>query len=193
MRTSRIALGVAGVLLLTFGVFRLVTELDTGDLLVLGLWLVAAVALHDGLIAPITVGTGVALTKVPPRARRYLQGALIVGALITVIAIPLIGRQGTQPASKAILLRDYATNLALLLGMTAAIALVLYALRVLREHGPAERARRRGSSLTSPATCGIAPPKATGGATQHTACLRMLHRSHDRMMNRWLIPGSCRA
>ena len=138
MRKYRIALGVAGGLLLTFGVFRLVTELDAGDLFVLGVWLAAAVALHDGLIAPITVGTGVALTGVPPRARRYLQGALLVGALITVIAIPLIGRQGTQPESKAILLRDYAANLALLLGMTAAVALVLYALRVLREHRPAD-------------------------------------------------------
>ena len=138
MRRYRIALGVAGGGLLTFGVFRLVTELDAGDLFSLGLWLAAAVALHDGLIAPITVGTGVALTGVPPRARRYLQGALIVGALITVIAIPLIARQGTQPESKAILLRDYAANLSLLLGMTAAVALVLYALRVLRHQRPAE-------------------------------------------------------
>ena len=95
-------------------------------------------ALHDFLVAPLTVGTGVALTRVPPRARRYVQGALIVGALITVIAIPLIARQGTQPESKAILLRDYAANLALLLGITAAVALVLYALRVLRHPRPAE-------------------------------------------------------
>ena len=138
MRKYRIALGVAGALLLTFGVFRLVTELDAGNLFALGLWLVAAVAIHDGLIAPITVGTGVALTFVPSRSRRYLQGGLLVGALITVIAVPLIGRQGTQPEAKAILLRDYSANLALLLGMTAAIALVLYALRVLREHRPAD-------------------------------------------------------
>ncbi len=137
MRKYRIALGVAGGLLLAFGVFRLVTELDAGDLFVLILWLAAAVALHDGIIAPITVGTGVALTRVPPRARRYLQGALIVGGLITVIAIPLIERRGTQPESKAILLRDYAANLSLLLGMTVAVALVLYALRVLRQQNPA--------------------------------------------------------
>jgi hypothetical protein len=136
VRKYRIALGVSGVLLLTFGVFRLVTNLDTGDFFALVLWLAAAVALHDGLIAPITVGTGVALTRVPPRARRYLQGALIVGGLITVIAIPLIARRGTQPESKAILLRDYAANLSLLLGMTVAVALVLYALRVLRHQKP---------------------------------------------------------
>jgi hypothetical protein len=129
----RIALGSAGGLLLAFGVFRLVTKLDPGDLVVLGLWLVAAVVLHDGLVAPTTVGVGALLTGVPPRARRYLQGALVVGGLITVVAIPLIGRRGSQPASKAILLRDYGVNLALLLGMTVAVALALYALRVLRQ------------------------------------------------------------
>ena len=120
-----------------------------GDLFVLGVWLVAAVAIHDGLIAPITVGTGVALTFVPPRSRRYLQGALLVGALITVIAVPLIGRQGTQPEAKAILLRDYCANLALLLGMTAAVALVLYALRVLREHRPADARLSRRIGMTT--------------------------------------------
>jgi hypothetical protein len=138
VRKYRIALGLSGGLLLTFGAFRLVTQLDPRDLFVLAMWLAAAVVLHDCVIAPITVGTGVALTRVPPRSRRYLQGALLIGALITVIAIPLIGRRGTQPASKAILLRDYAPNLALLLGMTAAIALVLYAFRVLREDRPTD-------------------------------------------------------
>jgi hypothetical protein len=138
VRKYRIALGMAGGLLLGFGAFRLVTQLETGDLVALLLWLAAAVLLHDCFIAPITIGAGVALTRVPPRARRYLQGALVVGALITVIALPLIGRQGTQPESKAILLRDYTANLALLLGLSAAVALVLYALRVLREHRPAD-------------------------------------------------------
>jgi hypothetical protein len=133
MRKYRIALCVAGGLLLAFGAFRLVTNLDPADLIALALWLIVALALHDGVIAPLTAGTGVLLTRVRPRARRYLQGALIVGALVTVIAIPLIHRRGTQPDVKAILLRNYAGNLALLLGLTAAIALALYAARVLRE------------------------------------------------------------
>ena len=67
-----------------------------------------------------------------------MQGALLVGALITVVAIPLIGRRGTQPASKAILLRDYGANLSLLLGLTAAVALALYALRVFRDQEQVE-------------------------------------------------------
>lgn len=140
MRNYRIALCVAGGLLLAFGGFRLVTTLDPADLLVLALWLIVAVALHDGVIAPLTAGTGVLLTRVPSRTRRYLQGALTVGALVTVIALPLIHRRNTQPEVKAILLRNYAGNLALLLGLTIAIAVALYTTRVFREReSPAER------------------------------------------------------
>ena len=144
MRTYRIALIAAGGLLLAFGAFRLVTQLDHSDLVALAGWLVVAVLLHDLVIAPLTVGTGVVLTRVPPRARRYVQGVLIVGAMITVVAIPLIRRRNTQPAIKAILLRDYAGNLALLLGLTVAIGLVLYLARVFRDRGevPLEEVER---------------------------------------------------
>jgi hypothetical protein len=133
VRGYRIALISAGGLLLLFGVFRLLTNLDPSDLVALVAWLVVAVVIHDGVIAPLTAGTGVLLTRVPARARRYVQGALIVGASITVIAVPLINRRGTQPAIKAILLRDYAGNLALLLGLTAGVAVLLYAARVVRD------------------------------------------------------------
>ena len=142
----RIGLAVSGVLLLGYGVMRLVTQLDTSDLLSLVAWLVVAVALHDAVIAPLTVGTGVVVTRVPPRARRYVQGALVVAALITVVAIPLIDRRGTQPAVKALLLRNYAGNLALLLGLTAAVAVVLYVVRVLRDQRESAHAEDTSSS-----------------------------------------------
>jgi hypothetical protein len=133
VRKYRIALITAGGLLLAFGAFRLVTQLDHSDLVALVGWLIVAVLVHDLVIAPVTVGTGVVLTRVPPRARRYVQGVLIVGAMLTVIAIPLIRRRNTQPAIKAILLRDYAGNLALLLGLTVAVGIVLYLARVFRD------------------------------------------------------------
>ncbi len=63
MRKYRIALIAAGGLLLAFGAFRLVTQLDHGDLFVLGIWLAMAIVLHDFVVAPATVGTGVALTR----------------------------------------------------------------------------------------------------------------------------------
>jgi hypothetical protein len=138
MGAYRVALGLAGSLLIGFGCFRLVTYLDSSDLVALVLWLLVAVVIHDYVVAPMTVGAGVVLTRVPARARRYLQGALLASALVTVVAVPLIGREGTQPPAKALLLRDYAGNLALILGMVAAIALVLYLVRVARARSSAD-------------------------------------------------------
>ena len=132
MHKYRIALIVSGALLACLGAFRLLTQLDHSDLVALVVWLVAAVVLHDLVIAPATVGTGVLLTRVPPRARRYVQAALIAGAMVTVIAIPLIAREGTQPSVKATLQRNYVANLALLLGLVIAVAVILYLTRAWR-------------------------------------------------------------
>lgn len=133
MRT-RLLIGGAGVLLALFGVFRLVTQIPSDDLIALFVWLVAALLVHDGLVSPLVVAVGVLVTKaVPPRTRRYLQGALVTGALITVIALPLIKRENSQPQVKAILQQNFSANLAVLLGIVAGGALALYALRVLRD------------------------------------------------------------
>ncbi|SHH61068.1 hypothetical protein SAMN05443575_4181 [Jatrophihabitans endophyticus] len=133
MRT-RVAIAVPGVLLGLYGIFRLLTEIPGDDLLVLAVWLLAAVVLHDGVLSPLLVGIGWAIAKVvPPRGRRYLQGALIAGGLITVVALPLIHRERSQPASKAILQQDYALNLAVLLALVTLAAAAAYAVRVVRD------------------------------------------------------------
>src|SRR5439155_10615261 len=60
-RMIRWLLGVAGVLLALFGVFRLLTQIPAGNLLALVVWLVAALVLHDGVLAPLTGGIGVVI------------------------------------------------------------------------------------------------------------------------------------
>lgn len=133
MSRVRLGLGAAGVALAGFGVFRLLTGIGAVDLVWLAIWLVGALVLHDGMLAPLTVGIGALLARVPPRGRRYLQGALIAGSLVTVIAIPLIARAHSQPAIKAILRQNYVANLAILLAIVAAVALALYVRQVLRD------------------------------------------------------------
>jgi hypothetical protein len=151
MRRGRIALGVAGVLLALFGIFRLATEVPVSDLVVLALWLIAAVAIHDGVLSPVVVAVGALLTRVPARGRRYLQAAFVTGAMVTVIALPMIYRRDSQPPQKAILLRDYAGNLAILLGIIAALTLVLYAVRVARrERTTTDRADQADQTTLSP-------------------------------------------
>lgn len=134
MRAWRIGLGVAGILLGLYGAVNLLTGVDIGTLLVLALWLVGAVVIHDGVLSPAVLGVGWALHRwVPVRARQYVQAGLIAGGLITVVAIPMILQQGAEPASKALLRQNFGGNLTLLLGVVAAASLVLYAARVARD------------------------------------------------------------
>jgi hypothetical protein len=134
VKAWRIILAIAGIGLGLFGVFRLVTEIPVHNLLVLALWMLAALAIHDGVLSPTVVAvSGVLRRRVPDRGRRFLQIALIMSAVITVIAIPMIFLRGSQPAAKTLLLRNYGANLSLLIGIIAVITLILYAVRVARD------------------------------------------------------------
>jgi hypothetical protein len=142
----RLALGAGGVLLALFGVFRLITQIPSADLLVLAIWLGAALLIHDGILSPAVVTLGWVISHVvPPRARRYLQAALIIGALVTVIAIPMIHRRDSQPKNKAILQQNFGGNLTLVLVVVAALSSVAYAIHVTRD-----RIRVRTAPTTTP-------------------------------------------
>ena len=136
MRAWRISLATCGVLLGLYGAFRLLTNVGFVELLVLAAWLIGAVVIHDGLLSPAVLAVGWFLARrVPPRARRYLQGFLVVGGLLTVVAIPLMLRRDSQPVSKAMLQQNYGGNLSILLALAAALSLLLYAVRVARRTG----------------------------------------------------------
>jgi hypothetical protein len=137
VKAWRIILAVAGIALLGFGVFRLLSEIPTHSLLILAVWLVAALVLHDALLAPSVVGVGWLLRRyVPDRGRRYVQVALIMIAFVTLIAIPMIFLRGSQPAAKALLLRNYGVNLIIIIGILGMVSLILYAVRVARDARP---------------------------------------------------------
>ena len=136
----RMVLAVAGILLGLFGVGRLVTQVPVHSLIGLAVWLVAALIIHDGIASPLVIAVGALLARVPPRGRRYLQAGMIMGAMITGIAVPMIARQDSQPLSKAILNQNFGGNLTLLLGLLAAGTLVGYAVRVARDQSGRGRA-----------------------------------------------------
>jgi hypothetical protein len=126
--------GAAGLALLLFGAFRLVTQVPPRGLIGLAGWLGAALLLHDGVLAPLTAVTGLVLRRtVRPRARRYVQGGVVAAIGVSVIAVPLILRRGTQPAPKALLRQDYAVHLAWLWVGIGVVSGLLYVARVLRD------------------------------------------------------------
>ena len=149
MLFARRVFAAAGAVLLAYGVARLFLVVAWVDLGLLLVWMVAAVAIHDGLVSPVVLAAGAALCRwVPDRGRRYLLAALLSGAMITVVALPMIYLEGSQPPEKAILLQHYGVNLTLLLGLVAAVTLVLYALRVARDRRrPTQRAPEDGDDL----------------------------------------------
>lgn len=136
MKPLRIGLGAVGGLLLAYGAFRLLHGLPLPTLLVLGGWLLAALVIHHGLLSPAVLAVGAALRGLPDRARGFVQAALIMTAAVTVIALPLIIRQFSQPAAKAMLLQHYGPNLALLIGVIALGTSIAYAIRVARDRTP---------------------------------------------------------
>jgi hypothetical protein len=134
VRAGRIILAIVGIALGAFGVFRLATEIQVHNLLILAVWLVAALIIHDAVLEPSVVGVGSLLRRyVPDRGRRYVQIALIMIVLVAVIAIPMIFLRDSQPAEKGLLLRNYGVNLIMIMGIITATSLILYAVRVARD------------------------------------------------------------
>jgi hypothetical protein len=134
MKIWRVVLAVVGVGVGTYGIFQLVTQIPRQTLVLLALWLIGALIIHDGLLSPAVIGVGAALRRyVPDRGRRYLQFGLIMAAMVTVIAVPMIYRANTQPPAKALLLQDFGINLTVLLAAIGGGTLVAYAIRVARD------------------------------------------------------------
>lgn len=134
MTVVRILLGVVGTGLLVYGAGRLVLGLPGDVLGVLLLWCAGAVIIVFGLLSPLVVGIGVALRRlVPDRGRSYLHAGLIMAGCVTVVALPLMLRQHTQPAPKAMLLQDYRISLLLLLVIIGVGTAIAYAIRVGRD------------------------------------------------------------
>jgi hypothetical protein len=52
VKAWRIMLAAAGISLGLFGIHRLVTEIPLSSLVALGVWLLAARLIHDGLLSP---------------------------------------------------------------------------------------------------------------------------------------------
>ena len=133
MRT-RLALGSLGAALIVFGAFRILQNSDRTNPMGLARWLIGAVVIHDGIVVPSTMVIGFAITHLfRPRLRRYVQGALVAAALVTVIAIPLIDRRGSQPAVKALERQNYGLHLGILVAILFAVAGVAYLTQVLRD------------------------------------------------------------
>jgi hypothetical protein len=133
VRVWRIALVVAGVLLLAVGAVTMLGDVNPKRYVGLLTWFVGALVIHDGIIAFVVVGINVAMRRagrrVPLPVLLILQGAIVVGAIMALIVFPEIAKQAIGSANPTLLPLDYARNLAVFyaaLAAVTAVAIVAY-------------------------------------------------------------------
>ncbi len=135
---ARAGIGVLGVAGLVYGAGGLLAHVQGLPLLAVAAWLAVAVLVHDGVLVPLTTAAGGGLSKLgrglDPVQKGIVRGALLVGALLTLIAAPLLrAQQVLQPhgrgsgSNTTVLPGDYAQALGvfwlvLVLATAAAVA-----------------------------------------------------------------------
>ncbi|MEO6200133.1 MAG: hypothetical protein ABIX44_03115 [Cryobacterium sp.] len=135
MNRARVILVAIGVLLLAWGVFVLFDSVRPARIPGLALWLGAAIVLHDVVVAPIIFAGGILIRRAGHRLTGttvlVVQGAIVVGSLISLIAVPLIIAQAYAPNNPTVLPFDYGARLGafwVFVAVTAsAVSAVLYA------------------------------------------------------------------
>lgn len=114
----RAALGILGLAALGYALFGFLANVPPAQLIGVAAWLAVALLVHDGVLVPLTTLAGGGLSRLTyglgPVQRGIVRGALLVGALMTLVAAPLIrARQVLQPtgpgsgANSTVLQGDY--------------------------------------------------------------------------------------
>jgi hypothetical protein len=126
MRGTRVALVAIGVAGLVAGAALLVTTVRPSGIGGLAVWLVAALVLHDGVLAPAAFAANRLLrgagARIPPAVLAVLQGAVVVGVVLTLMVLPEIRAKQLGPRNPTVLPFDYGLRLGLLWVVLAVLA-----------------------------------------------------------------------
>lgn len=109
---GRVAAFVVGGLIAAYGAFGLLSNLNTSQLIGWGTWVVGGPLIHDLVIAPLSAGVAVALSRVlPTLIRPWVTIGIMLSAMLTFIALPSVLRLGYSPDLPSALPRNYAHGL----------------------------------------------------------------------------------
>ena len=121
VRRWRIALVIVGIALLVLGGLVLLSDVSPKRYLGILIWFGGALIIHDGIIAPIVLGIGLIMRRahrrIPFGVLVILQGALVLGAIMTGIVVPEILKKSIGTANATLLPLNYGTNLLVFYGV----------------------------------------------------------------------------
>lgn len=115
----RCGLGAAGLAAMAFGADLLVTGRYIRGWMDVLVWMAGIVVVHDGVLAPSVIVLGAA---VGARWRRRLRWPFVVAGSLTIVALPLLLREGPA-ANPSVVPLDYPRGLAISVGVVLAVAL----------------------------------------------------------------------
>jgi hypothetical protein len=145
IKAWRIALVMLGVLLLLLGAYVLVDTVKPIKIAGLGLWLVLALIVHDGIIALVTFGVAFLLRKagraIPIAVLAIVQAGLVVCSIFAIIVLPAAYKRSIGTKNPTVLPLDYGPSLVILW----AVIVVLTALAVVGYTVLARRQKNRPS------------------------------------------------
>jgi hypothetical protein len=130
MKAVRTVLSVAGLALLVLGAWLLLVDTRQGTVPQVALWLAGSVALHDFVLVPLILLAGLALKGTS--ARTVWRGALLTGGTLTLLALPLMLRDGATAGKPSLLPLNYPLNWAIALAGTAVGMVCVLLVRTVR-------------------------------------------------------------
>jgi hypothetical protein len=130
--TRRVQQGLVavGLILLAVGAVVLLLDVSAKNYPGLLVWFAGALVLHDGILAPIIFGVSLVLRRagkrIPFAVLLIVQGAVVVGAIATLLVFPEILKQGIGTGNATLLPLNYGAGLiGLYAGLAVATAAVV--------------------------------------------------------------------
>ena len=104
----------------------------------LAVWFAVAIVLHDGVLAPMLQVSGALAGRLPmPRSAVLLiEGGLLVGLLVSALAIPPLVTQHNGPANPSVVPQNYWANLGIFWALDALVVAAALVVVVRRRRGP---------------------------------------------------------
>ncbi|GAB3854174.1 hypothetical protein GCM10028801_07850 [Nocardioides maradonensis] len=133
MRVLRSSLVAAGTLLMAYAAWLLVRDQTVPQLIQVGEWAVAAVVLHDAVLAPLTLAVGwLVQRRLPAGPARAVAVALTLVGTVAVAAFAVLTRSHRGGSNGTLLDRDYPIGLLAVTLVIIGAAVVAAALGRLR-------------------------------------------------------------